>query len=133
CGRATPATTPPTPPCPDRATASGWIPPAGASNVVPEPPATTEVASLVHETERWFLRRGIPHFIEDYRAGEDVFTRALPILALVFIVEVAGAASLGWTWWQNASAVAAGAVLVAGIWAGVNRLRGRRAFHPPDD
>ena len=92
-----------------------------------------ETAELIEETERWFLRRGIPHFIEDYRAGEDVFTRALPVLALVFLVEVAGAASLDWAWWQNLLAVVAGAALVAAIWAGVNRLRGRRAFHPPDD
>src|SRR5690606_35450037 len=90
-------------------------------------------AELLDRTERWFLRRGIPHFIEDYRAGEDVFTRALPVLALVFVIEVAGAASLDWRWWQNLAAVAAGALLVAAIWAGVNRVRGRRAFHPPDD
>lgn len=95
--------------------------------------ADPDRASLVEDTERWFLRRGIPHFIEDYRAGEDVLTRALPVLALVFVVEVAGAGSVAWTWWQNLLAILAGGLLVATIWAGVNRLRGRRPFHPPDD
>ena len=26
------------------------------------------------ETERWFIRRGLPHLISDYNAAEDVFT-----------------------------------------------------------
>src|SRR5690606_37240267 len=59
--------------------------------------------------------------------------RALPVLLLVFLLEVAGAANLEWAWWQNLAALVAGALVVAGIWAGVNRLRGRRAFERPDD
>src|SRR5690606_17668150 len=38
------------------------------------------------EVERWFLQRGIPHFIHGYRATEDVFTRALPVLLLVILL-----------------------------------------------
>lgn len=34
------------------------------------------------QIERWFLRRGIPLFIRDYRAGTRVWTRALPFLLL---------------------------------------------------
>ena len=36
-----------------------------------------------NDVERWFIRRGLPHFIHNYNAAEDVFTRALPILSLV--------------------------------------------------
>ncbi|HEX2577172.1 MAG TPA: hypothetical protein VHK88_12540 [Aquihabitans sp.] len=89
--------------------------------------------SLIAATERWFLRRGIPHFIDGYRASEDVFTRTLPVLTLVFLLEVLGAASLDWRWWQNALALAGGAAVLAGTWAVVNRVRGRPAWTRPDD
>ena len=96
-------------------------------------PMTTAVdPHALEETERWFLRRGIPHFIEEYRADEDVFTRAAPVLILVFLVEVAGAANLDWRWWQNLAAVAGGMVVAVGSWAVVNRLRHRRALQAPD-
>ncbi len=42
------------------------------------------------EYERRFRRAGLPLFIEDYSAGEDVFTRAAPLLALVFLGEMLG-------------------------------------------
>ena len=32
------------------------------------------------ELERWFLGRGIPHFIADYNHSTRVWTRALPFL-----------------------------------------------------
>ena len=69
--------------------------------------------AAVAATERWFLRRGIPHFIEDYSAGEDVFTRALPVLALVLLAQLVGAVNLDWPWWANTGAlVGANAVVV---------------------
>lgn len=87
---------------------------------------------LIDRTERWFLRRGLPHFIHDYRAGDDVLTRALPTLLVVFVLGIFGAANLEWRWWQNLLALAAAAAGVVAIWAGVNRLRGRRALQLPD-
>jgi hypothetical protein len=82
-------------------------------------------------TERWFLHRGIPHFIEDYSAGEDVFTRALPVLGLVFVAELLGAVNLDWTWWANAASLAGALALVAGGWALVNHLRGEPTWRLP--
>lgn len=87
-------------------------------------------AALV-ATERWFLHRGIPHFIEDYSAGEDVFTRALPVLGLVFVVELLGAVNLDWTWWANALAIVGAVGVVAAGWALVNRLRGAPTWRLP--
>jgi len=84
-------------------------------------------------TEQWFLARGTPHFIEGYRASEDVFTRALPLFSLVFVLEVVGAANLEWPWWQNLLALAGGFGVLFGGWAVVNRLRGRPALQRPDD
>jgi len=85
------------------------------------------------QVERWFLQRGIPHFIHDYRATEDVFTRALPVLLLVVLLEVFGAADLEWRWWQNLLALAGGVAVLVGAWALINRLRGRAWYRRPDD
>lgn len=88
--------------------------------------------AAITATEHWFLERGIPHFIEHYRAREDVFTRALPVLTLVFLVELLGAANLEWAWWINLGALVAGVAIAVGLWAVVNRLRGRRWSQLPD-
>lgn len=95
-------------------------------------PDPADDAELIAVTERWFLDRGIPHFIEDYRASDDVFTRALPILALVFLVELLGAANLEWAWWVNLGALVAGVAVAVGLWAVVNAARGRRWSQLPD-
>lgn len=88
---------------------------------------------LIEQTERWFLRRGIPHFIHRYRASEDVFTRVLPTLGLIFVLEILGAANLEWPWYLNLAALVAAAALIVAAWAVVNRWRGRRWSQPPDD
>lgn len=85
------------------------------------------------DVEHWFLQRGIPHFIHDYRATEDVFTRALPVLLLVVLLEVFGAADLEWRWWQNVLALLGGVAVLVGAWALVNRARGRPWHRRPDD
>ena len=80
--------------------------------------------------ERWFIRRGVPHFIDDYSAGEDIFTRAAPFLTLVFLLEIAAAANFS-AWWTNTLAVVGGAALLVGIWALFNRARGRKPLSLP--
>jgi hypothetical protein len=98
----------------------------------PAPSVRPDRDASLAATERWFLGRGIPHFIEGYRATDDIFTRALPVLSLVLLVELLGAANLAWSWWENLAALVAGVVLVVGLWAAVNRLRGRRWSQLPD-
>ena len=44
------------------------------------------------ETERFFLRRGIPLFIADYDARTKVWTRAFPFLAAVYLLSCLGVA-----------------------------------------
>ncbi|MGH9244051.1 MAG: hypothetical protein ACRD29_06995 [Acidimicrobiales bacterium] len=87
---------------------------------------------LTTETERWFLSRGIPHFIAEYSASRDVFTRAVPALTLILLAEVAAGLNVDWPWWQNTLAAGGGLALVLGVWAAVNRARGRPAFSRPD-
>jgi len=86
----------------------------------------------VEETERWFLARGTPHFIEGYSATRDVFTRALPGLTLVFLFEMGGAVNADWTWWENVLAAAGGFVFLLGVWVAINRARGNQAFARPE-
>ncbi len=74
----------------------------------------------------WFIRRGVPHFIEDYSATQDVFTRALPALSLVFVFEMFGALNLDWPLLVNILALPAGLAALIGAWALVNRARGRQ-------
>lgn len=84
------------------------------------------------ETERWFLKRGIPHFIHDYRASHDIWTRALPALTLLFLVEAVNAPKKSFPIWLNAVAVIGAFAILLGAWALANVLRGRAALRRPD-
>jgi hypothetical protein len=75
--------------------------------------------------ESRFRRAGLPLFIEDRSAREDIFNRAAPLLGLVFIGEMLGAGNLDWAWWQNLLAVAAGLAILLAALAVLNLARGR--------
>lgn len=83
------------------------------------------------EYEQRFRRSGLPLFIEDYSATHDVFTRATPLLALVFIAEMLGAISLDWSVWANLAAAAGGLAVLIGGFGILNGLRGRRFWSFP--
>ena len=82
--------------------------------------------------ERWFRSRGIPHFIGDYSASRDVFTRAIPALTVVLVLELVGALNAAWPWWLNLAVVASGIGALLGVWAVANAVRGRPARTRPD-
>ncbi|MCZ7535728.1 MAG: hypothetical protein M5T61_07200 [Acidimicrobiia bacterium] len=84
-------------------------------------------------TERWFERRGIPHFIADYSAERDIWTRTLPALTLLFLVEVVNAPSESFPIWLDALAVVGGFGILLGAWALVNVWRRRPALSRPED
>jgi len=86
----------------------------------------------LRDVERWFRSRGIPHFIEDYSATRDVFTRALPSLTLVLVLELLGALNFTWPWWANVGTAAASLAALLGLWAVVNVARKRPALARPD-
>lgn len=81
-------------------------------------------------TERWFVRRGVPHFIHEYSAATDIFTRAAPLLSFIFLIEMFAAVNFE-AWWANTLAVMGASVLLLGVWAQVNRWRGRRPLQRP--
>ena len=37
-----------------------------------------------NETDQWFIRRGLPHLIEPYGTGPDVWSRASPVLLVAY-------------------------------------------------
>ncbi len=66
--------------------------------------------------ERRLRRAGLPLLIEDYSAYTDIFTRAVPLLGLVFILEMLGAGDLDWSMWANLGAITGGlAILLGGV------------------
>lgn len=91
----------------------------------------TETDTLA-AVERWFRSRGIPHFIDDYSASRDVFTRALAPLTAILILELVTALDRTWPWWLNLGVAAAGLGALFGVWAVVNVARKRPALARPD-
>ena len=87
-------------------------------------PDTPDVTERLAATERWFYRRGLPFFVEDYRSATDVWTRASPFLLSTFVVLVALSAAS----FDDAFGAVAGLILVVaalGGYAWWNVRRGR--------
>jgi hypothetical protein len=80
----------------------------------------------IRRTETWFARNGLPQFVDDYNSREHVWTRALPALVVVMVVQLLSAAGVAWS---NSSRVLpvvglvmAGVVLLAmGLWSKYRR------------
>ncbi len=89
-------------------------------------------ADLTRRTERWFVRQGLPHFIESYRATTDVWTRAAPFLTVVFLAELSFSLDEDREGWRELLPLLGGLVIMLGAVAAVNRLRGRRLLQRPD-
>ncbi len=84
-------------------------------------------------TEQWFVGRGLPHFIADYEAARDIWTRAMPALTLLVLVEVVVLAPRqDFPLWLNAVALAGAFAALLGAWALVNRRRRRPPMQRPD-
>jgi hypothetical protein len=89
-------------------------------------------AVVVRDTEHWFVQRGLPHLINDYSVTRDVLTRAVPILTLIFLIEVANAPKRSFPIWLNAVAVAVGFGILLGAWMVANMLRHRPLLARPE-
>jgi hypothetical protein len=79
----------------------------------------------IRDLESDFRRAGLPLLAEGYRATEDVFTRAIPFLALVFVLELLGAVNFEWSLLGNVFAVAGGLAVLLGAFGVLNTVRGR--------
>jgi hypothetical protein len=94
--------------------------------------STGDEAAL-RQTEAWFIKRGLPHFIANYSATRDVLTRAVPVLTLVFLVEIVNAPKRSFPIWLDVLAVAGGFAILLGAWIGANAVRDRPLLARPVD
>lgn len=82
--------------------------------------------------EEQFHRAGLPLLIEGREADTDVFNRAFPLLALVFLAQLSNGLNFDWGVLANlASIVGSLAFVLTGV-ALVNRFRGRPALAIPE-
>ncbi|HEX4788321.1 MAG TPA: hypothetical protein VH372_07645 [Actinospica sp.] len=86
---------------------------------------------LLVSTEGWFVGRGLPYFIEDRKATDDVFTRALPLLVGLFVINLMVVLSLHLRPWQRVGGAALGIALMAVLYMLRNLLRGEKALGLP--
>lgn len=89
-------------------------------------------AERIAAYERQFERAGLPLLIENYSASEDVFNRAFPLLALIFVGEILGSFSLTWPLWANTLAVLGSVALATAVIALLNMRQGRGALTIPN-
>jgi len=90
------------------------------------------MASRRTEMETWFIRRGVPHFIEPYGAGPDVWSRASPVLLVAYVAGGLNGLDLAhWSWQRNLAAAGVVLVLLFATWALTNRLRHRPVLSQP--
>lgn len=84
------------------------------------------------EYEQQFHRAGLPLLIEDREADTDIWNRAFPLLALVFLAQVFNGLNFDWGVAANiASVFGSLAVILVGV-ALVNRFRGREMLAIPE-
>lgn len=84
--------------------------------------------------ERWFVHRGVPHFIEDYDAGTDIWTRAAPLLLVAYVAGGFNALDLAhWSWQRNVLVGLAVVAMLAATFCVANWLRDRPLFSRPTE
>ncbi|HTJ69590.1 MAG TPA: hypothetical protein VL551_18780 [Actinospica sp.] len=87
--------------------------------------------ALLERAEVWFVRRGLPYFIEDRKATDDVFSPALPLLLGYFVINLMVVLSLRLTPWQRIGGAALGILLLGCLYVLRNKIKGERAFRLP--
>jgi hypothetical protein len=82
--------------------------------------------------ERWFVRRGLPHFIHEYDARTDIWTRSLPFLVVAYVLLGLNALQLAdWGIVKNLLALAGLLALLGLAIVLANVVQHRPAFSRP--
>jgi hypothetical protein len=84
----------------------------------------------IQQIERWFVRRGVPHFIDGYNAREDIFTRASAALGIWFLVAMSGFSPFN-TARENLLNFVVGLSVLAALLVANNWRRGRTLLSRP--
>ena len=84
----------------------------------------------VDELERSFRRAGLPTFIRGYSARQ-AFAKALPLLTVVFVLEILNALNFDFAFWANIGFLAGGIGISLGIIGMLNLSRGQPFLSVP--
>jgi hypothetical protein len=84
----------------------------------------------ITELERSFRRAGVPTFIRGYSARQ-AFAKALPLLTLVFVLEILNALNFNFPFWTNVGFLAGGIGISLGIIGALNVARGQPFLSVP--
>lgn len=84
----------------------------------------------IGELERSFRRAGLPTFVRGYSARR-AFAKALPLLAIVFVLEILNALNFDFEFWPNVGFLAGGIAISLGMVAILNLARGQRFLSIP--
>ncbi len=81
--------------------------------------------------EQAFRSAGLPSFIAERTAREDIWTRAFPLLSLVFGAEILGAVDLKLSFWANLALILAAVGVLVATLAVLNAVRHRPLLAGP--
>lgn len=82
--------------------------------------------------EQWFVERGLPHFVERHDTVRGIWTRALPLLVIAYVLLGLNALDVrGWSWQRNVAAAVFVVFVLLVAWVTTNLLRGRPALERP--
>ena len=81
----------------------------------------------VDEIEQWFISRGIPHLMAGYSARTDIWTRAIPLLGVGYLLGGLNALDLNESLAWNLVVALAVLVILVVTWVLMTRLRNRPA------
>jgi hypothetical protein len=84
----------------------------------------------IDELERSFRRAGLPTFIRGYSARQ-AFAKALPLLTVVFVLEILNALNFDFPFWANIGFLAGGIGISLGIIGMLNLSRGQPFLSVP--
>ena len=88
--------------------------------------------SHLDEIERWFVARGLPHFVERQDSPARIWARALPLLVVAYLLLGLNALDLeDWSVGENLAAAAFVVAVLLVTWVVANRVRGRRPLERP--
>lgn len=82
--------------------------------------------------EQWFVRRGLPHFVERRDSAWTIWSRAIPLLVVAYVLLGLNALDLyHWSFGGNLLAALFAFGVLAAIWIGSNVARRRPPFQRP--
>jgi hypothetical protein len=82
--------------------------------------------------ERWFVSRGLPHFVERRESVWVIWSRAIPLLTVFYVAVGLNALDLRrWSVLHNAAIALVVLAVLVGIAVGANVVRGQRALRFP--